>query len=124
MCLAWEGTPDCGRGAGNISSGFVAPIIGEGVNAGGTSPGEKLLDIGQITIPTFPESGPYNQAVYIRSPNRMFHDLTLMKNIPVGAGDKKLQLRLSCFNCLNMAFASPVITNDIDLQLQTTCNVM
>jgi hypothetical protein len=52
----------------------------------------------------------------------MFHDLTVMKNIPVGAGGKKLQLRASCFNCLNMAFASPVVTNDIDLHLQTSCN--
>jgi hypothetical protein len=123
MALAWEGTVDSGRGAGNITSGFVTPIIGKNVTLGGTSPGEKLLDIGQITIPTFPGSGPYNQAVYIRSPNRMFHDVTLMKNVPVGGGDKKLQLRFSCFNCFNMAFASPVVTNDIDLQLQTTCNV-
>ncbi len=122
MCLAWEGSVDCGRGAGNISSGFVTPIIGEGVDAGGTSPGEKLLDIGQMGIPTFPGSGPYNQAVYIKSPDRTFHDVTLMKNFPIGQGSKKLQLRASCFNCFNMAFASPAVGNDIDLQLQTTCN--
>ena len=122
MCLAWKGTVDCGLDAGTNNSGFAAPIIGGNVNLGNTSPGQRLLDIGQVGIPNFPESGPYNQAVYIRSPNRMFHDVTLMKNIPVGGGGKKLQLRASCFNCFNMAFASPAVTNDIDLQLQTTCN--
>jgi hypothetical protein len=122
MCLAWTGSGDCGRSANNISSGFATPILGSNINLGGTSPGDKLLDIGQVGIPNFPESGPYNQAVYIRSPNRMFHDLTVMKNIPVGGGGKKLQLRASCFNCFNMAFASPVVQNDIDLRLQTTCN--
>jgi hypothetical protein len=122
MCLAWKGTVDCGLDAGTNTSGFAAPIIGDGVSLGGTSPGDKLLDIGQIGIPNFPESGPYNQAVYIRSPNRMFHDLTVMKNIPVGSGGKKLQLRASCFNCFNMAFASPAVQNDIDLQLNVSCN--
>jgi hypothetical protein len=122
MCLAWTGTVDCARNATSINSGFAAPIIGGNVSLGGTSPGDKLLDIGQVGIPGFPESGPFNQAVYIRSPNRMFHDLTVMKNIPVGQGGKKLQLRASCFNCFNMAFASPAVQNDIDLQLQTSCN--
>jgi hypothetical protein len=122
MCLAWRGTVDCGLDAGSNNSGFVAPILGGNISLGGTSPGDKLLDIGQVGIPGFPESGPYHQSVYIRSPNRMFHDLTVMKNIPLGSGGKKLQLRASCFNCFNMAFASPVVQNDIDLQLQTSCN--
>ena len=123
MCLAWRGTVDCGLNATSINSGYAAPILGGNINLGNTSPGEKLLDIGQVSIPGFPDSGPYNQAVYIRSPNRMFHDLTVMKNIPVGGGGKKVQLRASCFNCFNMAFASPATTNDIDLTLQTACNV-
>jgi len=122
MCLAWDGTSTC-AGAQNISSGFVTPIIGDGVSIGGTSPGDKLLDVNQLTIPNFPESGPYNQAVYIRAPNRMFHDVTLMKNFPIGTGGKKLQFRIGCFNCFNMAYASPVVTDDIDLRLETTCNV-
>jgi hypothetical protein len=121
-CLAWEGTVDCSRTSGNNGRGFVTPIIGGNVNVGGTSPGDRLLDLGQITIPTFPGSGPYNQAVYVRSPNRMFHDITVMKNFPVGDRGRNLQFRLGCFNCFNMAFASPAVQNDIDLQLQVSCN--
>ena len=122
MCLAWAGTPDCSRSSGNNSRGFVTPLIGDAVSVGGTGPGDKLLDIGQVTIPTFPGSGPYNQAVYIRSPDRMFHDVTLMKNFPIGQGSRRLQLRASCFNCFNMAFATPAVQNDIDLRLQVNCN--
>jgi hypothetical protein len=123
QCIAWEGTTSCDAGAGNLTTGFAAPIIGDNVSLGNTSVGEKLLDINQVGIPVFPESGPYNQAVYIRAPNRMFHDVTLMKNFRVGEGGRKLQLRLSCFNCFNMAFASPNVEDDIDLRLDTDCNV-
>ena len=84
--------------------------------------GEKILDLGCIGVPEFGENGdlvpPYN----IRTPTRMNHDLTLFKNFQVH-GDQKVQFRFGFFNLFNQAFANTNIANDINLTLNTVCNV-
>ena len=58
----------------------------------------------------------------IRTPGRMNHDITLFKNFAI-KGDQKLQFRVGVFNIFNMAAASTSVDrNDINLNLNTTCN--
>ena len=58
----------------------------------------------------------------IRTPTRMNHDLTLFKNFAI-KGDQKIQFRVGFFNIFNQAFANTNIGNDINLTLDTVCNV-
>ena len=62
---------------------------------------------------------PYN----IRTPTRFNHDLTLFKNFDI-QGEQKIQFRLGFFNIFNQAFANPFVGNDINLTLDTVCNVV
>jgi hypothetical protein len=119
---AWAGTPDVS--SDGVSTGAVPPLIPCNPREGGSGDlGDKLLNIGCVGIPTFPDKGPYIQPYYMRSPNRMSHDLTIFKNFGLG-GNKKLQFRAGFFNIFNMAYATyGQGFNDIDLTLQTTCNV-
>jgi hypothetical protein len=50
------------------------------------------------------------------------HDLTLFKNFKT-VGEQKLQFRAGFFNLFNQAFANTNNTADINLTLETTCNV-
>ncbi len=52
----------------------------------------------------------------------MNHDLTLFKNFQVH-GEQKFQFRVGFFNIFNQAFANTNIGGDIDLTLDTRCNV-
>src|SRR5205085_5373995 len=58
----------------------------------------------------------------IRTPTRTNHDLTVFKNFAT-VHDQKLQVRFGFFNVFNQAFANTNITNDINLTLDTVCNV-
>jgi hypothetical protein len=52
----------------------------------------------------------------------MNHDITLFKNFAI-KGDQKLQVRVGVFNIFNMAAATTSVDrNDINLNLETTCN--
>lgn len=114
------GTPD--TRIGNDRSGFQ-PVYTCNPSTGNTAVGEKVLDIGCITFPTFPDGGWAFAPYYMRSPTRMNHDLTLFKNWSLG-GAKKLQFRAGFFNIFNQAQATyNAGWTDIDLQLSTTCNV-
>ena len=59
----------------------------------------------------------------IRTPTRTNHDLTLFKNFAT-INEQKLQVRFGFFNIFNQAFANTNITNDINLTLDTVCNVI
>jgi len=114
------GTPDVV--VGNDRSG-VQPIYTCDPNAGGTKVGEKALDIGCVDFPAFPSGGWAFPPYYMRSPSRMNHDITLFKNFELG-GSKRLQFRVGVFNLFNQAQATyNAGWNDIDLQLNTECNV-
>jgi hypothetical protein len=123
---AWWGTPDHrgysaqnGLGDGSVS---IAPVYTCDPVLSGSKVGDKILDINCIGIPAFGQSGPFQPSQYLRTPSRMNHDVTLFKNFPIGKGNKKLQFRMGAFNVFNAAVPG-VGGQDVDLALQTTCNV-
>jgi hypothetical protein len=120
MSQAWWGT-DAYR-QGDNATGTVGVQYNGDPRLDGTQVGEYIADMDQVGFPTFPDSGPFIQPFYVRGPNRNFHDVTIMKNFPIGSGGKKLQFRVGFFNIFNQAFALPR-GNDIDLRLDTQCNV-
>jgi hypothetical protein len=122
LARAWFGTGD-NLGFGGAGNGRITPTYScDPTISGSSGTGDTVLDIGCIGIPAFGETGPLRPPFYLRSPDRMFHDLTVFKNFRIGTGDKKLQFRVGLFNLFNMAFADPN-QNDIDRNIETTCNV-
>ena len=59
----------------------------------------------------------------MRIPSRMNHDITVFKNFPIGKGAKKLQFRAGAFNIFNQAVPGFSTGQDLDLRLETACNV-
>jgi hypothetical protein len=129
---AWWGTPDNvgfriqGNVAGSIQDAAVAPQFScdpRSGTGGGNSVGDKIANINCVQIPAFGDSGPFVAPYYMRLPSRMNWDITLFKNFPIGEGDKKLQFRAGFFNIFNQAAPGYTTGQDVDLRLQTTCNV-
>ena len=90
----------------------------------GNSVGDKILNVNCIGFPAFGQSGPIVSPYYIRLPTRMNHDITLFKNFQLGEkSSRKLQFRVGAFNIFNQAVPAADIAGDVDLTLQTTCNV-
>ena len=127
---AWYGTPDhvgfriqnsTGAGAGNVITPVFTCDPRQGVS--GHSVGDKILNVNCIGIPGFQESGPYTSPFYMRIPSRMNHDITVFKNFPIGKGSKKLQFRAGAFNLFNQAVPGFSTGQDLDLRLETACNV-
>jgi hypothetical protein len=123
---AWWGTPDrqpfrVTNAIGNGST--IQPIFTCDPRRSGSNVGDKVLDINCLKIPAFGESGPFVSPIYLRTPSRPNFDVTIFKNFRIGQGDKrKLQFRLGAFDLFNMATPN-VGFQDIDLNLQTQCNV-
>jgi len=122
IAAAYFGTADV-VGPSNTGGNGLSPSFTCDPRLGGKDVGEKILDINCISVPAFGELGdlvpPYN----IRTPTRFNHDLTLFKNFAI-SGEQKIQFRLGFFNIFNQAFANPFIGNDINLTLDTVCNVI
>lgn len=118
---AWYGTPDH-QNLNPDTSGAIAPVFLRDPRLGGTNVGEAILDISAIGIPAFGQSGPFQPSYYIRTPETWNHDVTVFKNFRLG-GARKLQFRAGFFNVFNRAYASTRSPNDIDLSLNTACNV-
>ncbi|MFN7927972.1 MAG: carboxypeptidase-like regulatory domain-containing protein [Blastocatellia bacterium] len=118
---SWFGT-NAFAGAGATNIGGIAPILlrNPQIAGSGAKVGDKLFDVSAIGIPNFGESGAYQSPFYIRLPNRNNHDMTLMKNFRFKES-KNIQIRAGFFNIFNQAFVTRQA--DIDLTLQTTCNV-
>jgi hypothetical protein len=118
------GTPDIigNPGPGGGDRGGLSPVYTCDPRLGGNSVGEKLFDIKCIGIPKFGENGdlipPYN----LRMPTRINHDLTIFKNFAI-TGEQKIQFRVGFFNLFNQAWVTTNSAADIDLVLNTTCNV-
>jgi hypothetical protein len=118
------GTPDIigNPGPGGGDRGGLAPIYSCDPRTGNTGLGEKILDINCIQIPAFGENGPLVPPYNLRMPTRMNHDLTLFKNFEL-TGTQKIQFRVGFFNLFNMAWATTNSAADVDLVLDTVCNV-
>jgi hypothetical protein len=121
ISAAYFGTADV-VGPSNTAGNGLAPIYTCNPVTGNTSVGEKLLDLNCISVPDFGTNGPLVPQYNIRTPTRMNHDLTIFKNFNVH-GDQKIQFRTGFFNVFNQAFANTNIGGDINLTLDTVCNV-
>ncbi len=117
--LAWYGTDAHGSGDPTVNSGPMTPVFTGDPRLGNTKVGEKILDMNQVAIPALGKSGPFQQPYDFRLPSRWNFDLSLFKNFALG-GSRRLQLRVGAFNLFNQA--APTL-QDIDLNLQTECNV-
>jgi hypothetical protein len=121
IAASYFGTADV-VGPSNAGGNGLAPSYTCDPRLSGTDVGEKILDVSCISVPAFGTNGdlvpPYN----IRTPTRFNHDVTLFKNFDI-KGDQKIQFRIGFFNIFNQAFANPFIGNDINLTLDTRCNV-
>ena len=121
IAAAYFGTADV-VGPSNTGGNGLSPSYTCDPRLGGVDVGEKILDINCISVPAFGELGdlvpPYN----VRTPTRFNHDVTLFKNFTI-KGEQKIQFRVGAFNVFNQAFANPFIGNDINLTLDTVCNV-
>jgi hypothetical protein len=113
MSQAWWGTPD--------TTNAIMPVY----TCDPRHPTERgaFLDVGCISIPAFGQSGPFVQPYYMRAPSASFHDLTLLKDVHVRwrRRDWTVQFRMGVFNVFNQAF--PSAAGDVDLALDTRCNV-
>ena len=118
------GTPDIigNPGPGGGDRGGLVPILTCDPRIGGTNVGEKLFDINCLSIPAFGDNGPLVPSYNLRMPTRINHDLTLFKNFPI-RGEQKLQVRIGAFNLFNQAWVTTQSAADIDLTLNTECNV-
>jgi hypothetical protein len=127
--LAWYGTADhVGYRIQNVvgSESEIMPVFTcdprKGVS--GNKVGDKILNVSCIGIPTFPDTGNLTTPYYIRLPTRMNHDITLFKNFALGEkSSRKLQFRVGLFNILNQAVPGVNEGGDVDVTLQTVCNV-
>jgi Carboxypeptidase regulatory-like domain/TonB-dependent Receptor Plug Domain len=121
IAAAYFGTADV-VGPSNAGGNALAPTYTCDPRLGGTAVGAKILNLNCISVPAFGQNGdlvpPYN----IRTPTRQNHDLTVFKNFKT-VGEQKLQVRVGFFDLFNQAFANTNIGQDINLTLDTTCNV-
>ena len=121
-----ERTTSARRRSSATGSGAFAPVYVSDPRTGDSSLGDKLFDINAIRLPNLAagEIGDINPPYNLRYPTRMNHDLTIFKDFRF-ANDQRLQFRVGFFNLFNMAYAGvrSDLTNDIDLTLETQCNV-
>jgi Carboxypeptidase regulatory-like domain len=126
MNRAWWGTdghaPTWNPGLSSGQAGGITPVFLGNPSLPNTKIGQKVLDIDKITFPAFGESGPFQSPYYFRAPSRWNWDVTIFKNFAVGSHGKRIQLRTGFFNVFNQA-APRLDFGDIDLTLQTECNV-
>lgn len=125
VAAAWVGS-DAFTQSGT-STGPIAPIYtGNPQKNGGTSLGDKFLDINSIQIPTFGNSGPYVPPFYLRSPHRWNHDMSFFKNFVI-TERQKIQFRAGLFNIFNQAYPRYILgdfsNSDVNTRLNTVCNV-
>jgi hypothetical protein len=122
IVAAYFGTADVVGPGLDPNNPSLAPTYTCDPRTGNTSVNTKMLDINCLAVPEFGKAGelvpPYN----IRTPTRVNQDLTLFKNFKT-VGDQKVQFRVGFFNLFNQAFANTNNVADINLVLETTCNV-
>jgi hypothetical protein len=119
---AYFGTPDV-VGPSVTSGNALAPVYTCDPRTGNTGVGESILNINCFGFPAFGQNGSNVPKYNIRTPMRTNTDLTVFKDISTFS-DQKLQVRFGFFNLFNQSFANTNVANDINLTLDTTCNVI
>ncbi len=119
---AWYGSNDFNGGSGTNTPGGITPTYSCNPNTGASNnPGSKVWNVGCVGVPAFGQTGPFYPTNTLRTPGRMFHDLTVFKDFPLG-GARRLQLRVGAFNIFNQAYPDMINNQDIDFHLNTQCN--
>lgn len=121
ISAAYFGTTDV-VGPSNSGGNALVPVYTCDPRLSGSDVGDKILDINCISVPAFGQNGDLVPKYNIRTPTRTNHDLTVFKNFAT-VKDQKLQVRFGFFDIFNQAFANTNIGNDINLVLDTVCNV-
>jgi len=119
---AYFGTADV-VGPSNTTSNALAPVYTCDPRTGHSDVGQTMLNINCISVPAFGQNGSNVPKYNIRTPTRTNTDLTIFKNFATIA-DQKLQVRFGFFNLFNQSFANTNQSGDINLTLNTTCNVI
>jgi hypothetical protein len=109
-------------GPSNGGGNGLTPQLTCDPRLGGTKLGSKILDVNCIAVPEFGQNGDLIPKYDIRTPTRNNHDITIFKNFNT-VGEQKLQVRVGFFNIFNQAFANTNNASDINLTLETVCNV-
>jgi Carboxypeptidase regulatory-like domain/TonB-dependent Receptor Plug Domain len=120
--VGYFGTADV-VGPSNSGGNALVPVYTCDPRTGDKDVGEFVLDINCIKVPDFGQNGDLVPKYNIRTPTRQNHDITLFKNFAI-KGDQKIQFRVGFFNVFNQAFANVTSGADINLTLDTTCNVI
>jgi hypothetical protein len=131
QAVAWYGSDAFNGTNAGASLGAVTPVyLGNPSTGSSKTLGNKLFDLGQLGIPTFPNSGPAVPPFYLRTPSRSNFDVSFFKNFNI-TESKKIQFRTGLFNVFNQAYPSQTnvtATNlggsDIFLALDTVCNAV
>ena len=127
QAVAWFGS-DAFNVQGQ-SAGAVTPIWAANPSTGeGTAVGNKLFNLNNLKIPTFPNTGPAQPPFTIRAPSRSNFDVSFFKNFNFSES-KKFQFRAGFFNIFNQAYPTQISptgglgSSDIYLTLGTVCKV-
>jgi len=128
QAVAWYGSDAFNGTNAGASIGAITPLYLGNPLKGGTALGAKFLDLSQLGIPAFPNTGPSQPPFYIRTPGRSNFDISFFKNFNI-TEEKKIQFRTGLFNVFNQAYPTRInvtSTNpqdsDIFLALETVCN--
>jgi hypothetical protein len=118
------GTPDIigNPGPGGGGRGGLVPIYTCDPRTGKSGVGQFLLDINCIQIPAYGQNGDLIPKYGLRMPTRINHDLTVFKNFDI-KNQQKFQFRVGFFNLFNQAWATTYSAADVNLALDTVCNV-
>ena len=93
--------------------------------SGGSSVGDKILDVNCIGIPAFGQTGPIFTPYNLRSPARNFHDLTRLQGLQAGRRPRACSSASGRSTCSTRPTRCSGVngTSDFDLTLDTECNV-
>ena len=87
--------------AQRIVGSYNLPVRPHRVGGASSAAGNLQINPAGYAIPAIGDVGPYPR-MYLRNPSFLNHDLSLLKNIPIGDNPaRKLQLRVEMFNFLN-----------------------
>jgi len=127
QALAWFGS-DAFNVQGQSVGAVTPQYLGNPSVSGGGKVGDKMFDLSQLRIPTFPNTGPSQPPFYLKTPSRSNFDVSFFKNFNFSES-KKLQFRTGLFNIFNQAYPTQISptgglgSSDIYLTLNTVCNV-